>query len=265
MERGPLDELFGLVRFLRGENGCPWDRAQTVDTILSDLIEEAYELQWARAGLSSRDVFEETGDVLFVLVFAVALLQETDPSFDLDNVASHAYEKIKRRHPHVFGDAVAKTPTESLTHWNRIKAEEKKGEPQVTRTFSDVPGNLPPLRRADKIQRIAADAGFDWPDAAGIIAKIREELHEVEELLAGGARRDAAPQIVEEIGDLFFSVSNLSRFLDIDPEQSLTRANSKFVARYRAMEDLARRDGRRVEDLTLGEMDRYWEEAKKQG
>jgi MazG family protein len=264
MEGGPIDKLFDLVRYLRGENGCPWDRAQTVDTILSDLIEEAYELQWARANLSSRDVFEESGDVLFVLVFAIALLHETDPAFDLERIAEHAFEKIKRRHPHVFGDAVAKTPTESLTHWNRIKAEEKKDELHAKRTFADVPGNLPPLRRADRIQRIAADAGFDWPDAAGIIAKIREEIDEVEELLTGASRQGAPPRIAEEIGDLFFSVSNLSRFLDIDPELSLAHANSKFVARYRAMEDLARRDGRRLEDLTLEELDRYWEQAKKQ-
>jgi tetrapyrrole methylase family protein/MazG family protein len=264
MEPAPLDKLFELVRRLRGENGCPWDRAQTVETILSDLVEEAYELQWARASLTRREVLEETGDVLFVLVFAVALLQETDAEFDLDHVAALAHEKIKRRHPHVFGDAVARTPSESLTHWNRIKAEEKKGAPGGKRSFGDVPGNLPPIRRAEKIQRIAAEAGFDWPDTDGILAKIREEVDEVEELLARRTGEDVTEALADEIGDLYFSVTNLSRFLDVDPHASLEHANAKFIARYRLMEDLAVRDGRRLTDLTLEEMDRYWDKAKKQ-
>jgi len=260
MEPGAVDRLFDLIRALRGENGCPWDREQTVEDILSDLVEETYELQWARASLSSEDVFDEAGDVLFVLVFAIALLQEKDPSFTIEGIAEHAYEKIKRRHPHVFAGEVAGTSVESLAHWDRVKAEEKKGTPGEKPSIAGVPRNLSPIRRAEKIQRIAAKSGFDWPDAAGILAKIREEVAEVEDLLGAGRPQDLA----EEVGDLYFSVANLSRFLDIDGEASLARATAKFVARYHAMEELARRDGRAIEDLTLEEMDRYWEEAKKQ-
>jgi MazG family protein len=261
MEPGAVDRLFDLIRVLRGENGCPWDREQTVEDILSDLVEEAYELQWARASLSRDDVFEETGDVLFVLVFAIALLSEKDPSFTIERIADHAYAKIRRRHPHVFGNEVAETSRESLAHWDRIKAEEKNETPRDRSGFRDVPANLSPIRRAEKLQKIAAKSGFDWPDSAGILDKIREEIVEVEALLGAGDPRALA----EEIGDLYFSVTNLSRFLDVDGEASLVRANAKFVARYEAMKALAWRDGHRLEDLTLEQMDRYWEEAKKLG
>jgi tetrapyrrole methylase family protein/MazG family protein len=261
MEQGAVDRLFDLIRVLRGENGCPWDREQTVEDILSDLVEEAYELQRARANSSPEEVFEETGDVLFVLVFAVALLHEKDPSFTIERIAEHAHAKIKRRHPHVFGGEEAKDSRESLAHWDRIKAEEKSERHGERPPLSEVPANLSPIRRAEKIQRIAAKSGFDWPDAAGIVAKIREETAEVEALLGTGRETELA----EEVGDLYFSVTNLSRFLDIDGEASLTRANAKFVARYRAMAEIARRDGHRIEDLTLEQMDRYWEEAKKRG
>jgi tetrapyrrole methylase family protein/MazG family protein len=259
MEQNAVDRLFDLVRVLRGEKGCPWDREQTVEDILSDLVEEAYELQWARAKSAAEDVFDETGDVLFVLVFAIALLHEKDPSFTVERVASHAHAKIVRRHPHVFGGEEARDSRESLAHWDRIKAEEKQERPAEKPSFADVPANLPPIRRAERLQRIAAKSGFDWPDAAGIIAKIREEAAEVEALLGAGRKA----QLAEEIGDLYFSVANLSRFLGIDGEASLALANAKFVARYLAMEELALRDGHRIEELSLDEMDRYWEEAKR--
>ena len=258
MDDGSLAGLFDLIRLLRSERGCPWDRAQTVDDILSDLIEEAYELQWARARGADDEVFEETGDVLFVLAFAIALLQEKDPAFTLERVARHAYEKIKRRHPHVFGDASATTPGESVVHWDRVKTEERSGDCAGLPSPKDVPANLPPIRRAEKMQRYAAKAGFDWRDPAGILDKIREEVGEVETLL----HQHPTPRIAEEIGDLFFSVVNLSRFLGIDAESAFASANAKFAARYDAMAALVRRDGHRLQDLTLEEMDRYWEEAK---
>jgi tetrapyrrole methylase family protein/MazG family protein len=259
MQNGSLARLFELVRVLRGEDGCPWDRAQTVEDILSDLIEETYELQWARARKAPDEVFEETGDVLFVLVFAIALIQENDPTFTIERLADHALEKIRRRHPHVFGDAVAKTAGESLVHWNKVKADEKREGTTGIHTPSDVPANFSPIRRAEKMQKLAAAAGFDWGDPAGILAKIREEAAEVEALLHG----TPTPQIAEEIGDLFFSVVNLSRFLDIDAEASIAAANAKFAARYDAMVALIHRDGLRMDNLTLEQMDRYWEQAKK--
>jgi MazG family protein len=198
------------------------------------------------------------GDVLFVLTFAIALVQEKDPSVTVEKIASDVHTKIKRRHPHVFGDAVATTTGESLAHWNRIKAEEKDGQ---TSLFSGVADDLPPMRKADKIQRLAADRGFDWPDTTGILRKIREEANEVEASLSG----ESEERIREEIGDLFFSVVNLSRFLNIDGEAALERTNAKFVERYQAMETLAANEGRRLEDMTLEEMDTFWERTKNRG
>lgn len=258
MDNGSLSKLFDLIRFLRSEKGCPWDRAQTADDIISDLIEEAYELQWAQARRAPDEVFEETGDILFVLSFAIALLQEKDPTFTVERIADHAYEKIKRRHPHVFGNASAATPGESLVHWDNVKADEQKHKSRGPHSPSHVPANFSPIRIAEQMQRRAAKAGFDWGDPSGILDKIREEVAEVEALVP----EPSTPKIAEEVGDLFFSVVNLSRFLDIDAEAAFAAANAKFAARYDAMVALIHADGHHLEDLTLKEMDRYWEQAK---
>lgn len=259
MANGSMQRLFDLIRLLRSDRGCPWDRAQNAEDIVSDLIEEAYELQWAQVRGDAGEVFEEAGDVLFVLAFAIAILQEKDPTFTLERIADHAYEKIKRRHPHVFGGKSAATPSESLVHWDRVKTDERGGKSAELLSPSSVPANFPPIRRAEKMQRRAARAGFDWGDPSGILEKIREEVGEVEALLGGGS----TPKLAEEVGDLFFSVVNLSRFLDIDAEAAFAAANAKFAARYDAMAALVAQDGRRLQDLTLEEMDHYWEEAKR--
>lgn len=259
MNDGSLTKLFELIATLRGENGCPWDREQTPDNILSDLIEETYELQWAHRDGSHDDVFEEMGDVVFVLVFAIYLLHEQDPSFTTERLTQHAYDKIKRRHPHVFGDAVARDKSEGLAHWERIKSEEKSGKGDDADLFADLPGNLPPIRHAEKIQKRAAGVGFDWSEPSGILDKIREELEEVERSITDGDQR----RLQEEIGDLYFSVVNLSRFFKLDGAKALTDANAKFIRRYREMDRLIRADKRRLEDMTLAQMDEYWERAKR--
>lgn len=258
MQSDALEKLFDLIDVLRGENGCPWDREQDATGILSDLVEETYELQWAHAQNEKEEILEELGDVVFVLVFAIRLLQEEYPDLTLDHVTSLAHDKIKRRHPHVFGDAVARTKDEGLAHWNRMKDEENKAKPASSGTFEDVPGSLPPIRRAEKIQRRAASVGFDWADTSGIMKKIREEIDELETVL-----HDGSDSLTEaEVGDLFFSVLNLSRFLNIDMDKALTGANAKFVRRFVAMEKLVAADGRRLSDMTLEEMDSYWDKVK---
>lgn len=256
MKNDELRKLSDLIDVLRGENGCPWDIAQKPAGILSDLVEEVHELQWAHAEGKREAVREELGDVVFVLVFALKLLQETYPDISLDDVTSAVYEKIHRRHPHVFGNHVATTKEEGLAHWNRVKAGETKAGREEN-VFADLPGSLPPIRRAEKIQRRAAGVGFDWADTVGIFRKIREEIDELEIALRG--RREEAEG---ELGDLFFSVINLSRFLNVDGEKALTAANAKFVARFLKMEKLAADDGRRLASMTLDEMDGYWERAK---
>lgn len=256
MNNDELKKLSDLVDTLRGEGGCPWDQEQKARDILSDLVEEVHEFQWAHADGTREDVAEEGGDVLFVLVFAIKLLQEEFPELTLEHLTSRVHEKIIRRHPHVFGDQTAGTKEEGLAHWNRMKAEEKKhSRPDI---FSDIPGALPPVRRAEKIQRRAARVGFDWPDSRGIFDKLREEIDELETAIET-AKKELTE---EEVGDLLFSVINLSRFLNIDSEKALTGTNAKFVRRFRVMEGLIKSDRGRLENMSLEEMDRYWEKAK---
>jgi tetrapyrrole methylase family protein/MazG family protein len=252
-----IEQLFELIVRLRGPDGCPWDREQTLDDILSDLVEEAYELEWARRQ-HPQGLFEEMGDVLFLVCFAIAVKHETDPEFTIDRIARHAHDKIYNRHPHVFGDAKADTPDESLVHWERIKAEERARKNADGEVLDGVAGNLPPIRLAEKIQERAASVGFDWDDPAGIFAKLREEIDELETSLKKGERAE----IKEELGDLLFSVINMTRFLNIDASGALNATNSKFVRRFGLMEGMIHADGKRLPDMTLAEMDEYWTRAK---
>ena len=251
-----LDGLFHLVKRLRGADGCPWDRAQRLDDVLSDLIEEAYELEWAGTHHGAEELMDEMGDVLFLLCFALSIRRESDPDFTLARVATHAHDKIKGRHPHVFGQETASTPEESIVHWERSKAAER--ERRGGGALEGVAGNLPPLRHAVKIQDRAGSVGFDWDETGPVIAKLREEIEELEEALAGGDRAE----IENETGDVLFAAANVSRFLKIDADEALQRSNSKFIRRFELMEAMIRADGRRFQDMTLDEMDVYWERAK---
>lgn len=259
MDNGPLQQIFDIITTLRGKDGCPWDQEQTAENILSDLVEETYELQWAHENESPDAVLDEAGDVLFVYVFAVMLLNEKHSAITLQSLADHAYKKIKRRHPHVFGDDSAKTKEEGLAHWERMKATEKKESASDTDVFKDVPGNLPPLRRAEQIQKRAARVGFDWTDTRGILAKIREEIVEIEEALV----EQSSERVTEEVGDLFFSVANLARFLHIDSERALNDANAKFVRRFCRMQELAEKDGHTVDALDITSLEQLWQRAKR--
>jgi MazG family protein len=253
-----IDRLCRLVQILRGESGCPWDKEQKFEDVPPSIIEEAYELDWASARRSRDEVLEELGDVLFLVCFAIEILREEDKHITIDRIASRTYEKIKRRHPHVFGDKTAATKEESIAHWNLEKEKEKSAASSEKSALSGVPENLSPIKRAEELQRHAAKVGFDWPEATGIIEKLREEIDEIDRCLLDGPRE----KLIEETGDLFFSVSNLSRFLDINGESSLERANAKFSDRFRKMESLILDDGKRLEEMTLEEMDLYWDRVK---
>jgi MazG family protein len=252
-----LARVFSLIARLRAPDGCPWDRAQTLGDVLSDLIEESYELEWAGKGHGEHELFEEFGDVLFVLCFALFIKHETSPNFTLAALADRAHDKIKSRHPHVFGDAKAATPDESIVHWERMKREERARKGGGV--LDGIAGSLPPLRHAVKIQERAGGVGFDWDDVAGTVAKLREEVDELEAALRGGNRAE----VEDEMGDVLFAAANVGRFLKIDTDDALRQSTAKFIRRFTAMEAMIAADGRRFEDMTLKEMNAYWIRAKK--
>lgn len=258
MKERSIQELLDLIHTLRGEGGCPWDRELTLGQVIGSVIEEAYELQWAHQIGDSDEIFDELGDVLFLTVFAAALFEEELPAATIDAIAARAHEKIVRRHPHVFGGETARSRQESIEHWNRVKAGEDAGRRRADTVLGDIMKNLPPLRRAEQVQRAAAAVGFDWNDAHGIFEKLYEEIEEAQHVTADGSREE----IQDEIGDLLFTIINLARFLDIDPEEALSHSNAKFIARFTAMERLIERDSRKLRDMTLEEMDVYWERVK---
>lgn len=253
-----LTRLFELIATLRGPGGCPWDREQKFEDVLSDLVEEAYELEWAGTHHGGAEVLDEMGDVLFLVCFAMSIRRESDPDFSIDRIAGHAYEKIYSRHPHVFGDESAGTAEESIVHWEAMKRREREQKDARAGALDGVAGNLPPLRHSEKIQERAAAVGFDWSDVGDIIAKVREETAELEQAVSSGDREE----IAHEIGDLFFAVVNVARFLKLDPEGLLNRSTSRFIRRFEAMERMIGKAGRRFQDMDLAEMDVYWERAK---
>lgn len=255
----------GLVttnELLRGE--CPWDSRQTHHTLVAHLVEETYETVDAISGLPVEApggdpdygayavLEEELGDLLLQVVFHATLAREAG-AFDIDEVAEGVRRKLVSRHPHVFGDVQAEEVSEVLANWEELKTQEK-GRLSL---MDDVPMALPGIARADKIQKRAATVGFDWPSAGPVFAKVGEELAE---LRAAGADRDA---VTSELGDLFFTIVNLSRHLEVDPEIALTRANDKFTARFRAMEAACAGAGVSLRELTTVELDERWEAAKR--
>ncbi len=255
-----IQKVLDLIATLRGPNGCPWDREQKLSDVLSDLVEESYELQWAGQQQNEAELKDEMGDVLFLLCFAVSVARDEGHEFTVDELAQHAHEKIKNRHPHVFGDDRAATAEESIVHWERMKAAERAAKAPDASVFTDMAGNLPPLRRAEKIQERAASVGFDWSQAKDVLAKLKEEINELDEVVESGDRA----RVQDELGDVLFSVVNLARFLKVDPDKSLNQTSHKFVSRFRHMESLIRDEGKALPDMTLAEMDVFWERSKRE-
>lgn len=244
------------LRVLRGENGCPWDRERSMDDIISDLINEAYELLRAEQEKQWDNVEEELGDVIFLVIFIYELYAERSGT-PLSDIVARVHRKIVRRHPHVFGSATARDSAESLAQWERIKRDEKKKR-RRTGVLDDVPPELPPLRKATEIQKKAAGVGFDWPEREGIIEKLREEIGELERAVEQGEHT----MIKEETGDCLFTIVNLARRLQVEPENALEKTTVKFISRFRTMERTARARGVSLDDLTLEEMERLWQESK---
>lgn len=249
-----VQDLEEIVRILRAPGGCPWDAEQTHESIRRNFLEEAYEAVEAIDEKSPEHLREELGDVLLQIVLH-ARMEEEAGRFDLSGVADGICKKLIYRHPHVFGDVKVSGTGEVLSNWEDLKRKEK-GQATNTDALSAVARSLPALWRAEKVQKKAKKAGFDWPDVSGALDKLSEELEELKTAVAEGSN------IEEELGDLLFSAVNVSRFVKVDTEEALTRATDKFIDRFRRVEAQARAEGRSMEEMSLAELDALWERAK---
>jgi len=261
-----IEELRRTVARLRAPGGCPWDREQTHASLRGSLLEEAHETVEAINTGNPALLREELGDLLLQVVMHAEIASESG-GFDFDAVAAEVNEKLIRRHPHVFGGADAADSDAVIRQWEAIKREERhrKGGPQERSALDGVSTALPALLYAEKIGKRAARVGFDWPEPRPILDKIREETAEVEAVLAGEPGEDGenrAQRLEEELGDLLFAVTNLTRQTGVEPEVALRRATGKFAARFRAMEALAGAAGRSLGDYSLMEMEALWEQVK---
>lgn len=252
-----IDRLLEIMHTLRSPGGCPWDIEQTHQSLIPCLIEEAYEVAEALQEDDPEAMADELGDLLLQVVFHAEIAQETG-HFDFEDIAKAIADKLVRRHPHVFGDSNVNDSESVLRQWEEIKLQEK-GASQPDYHIKRANDGLPSLMAAAKLQKKAAEVGFDWPEIEPVVDKIHEELTEVEAALG-----DNNPDhLREEIGDLLFAVVNLARKKNYDPETLLAAANTKFVNRFQQVEDLLKAEGKTFEDSSLEEMDAKWNTVKR--
>lgn len=252
-----VKRLKDIISRLRSEEGCPWDRAQSYETIKNCLVDETYEVVDAVDREDWDNLEEELGDVLLQVVF-YSDMGEEDGLFDLKTVANRVSEKMIRRHPHVFLDNKTKSIDIALEKWENMKQTEKPGT--ITESMKQLPKALPALRKSVKIQEKASQVGFDWDDVKPAFSKLTEEALELREAYRSGKKK----RMEDELGDVLFAATNIARFLEIDPEQALNSASSRFISRFAFIEDVVREKGLEMKHLSLEELDRIWEEAKRQ-
>lgn len=252
-----LKKLVDLMATLRGPDGCPWDHKQTPESLKPFLIEESFEVIDALDERNPDKIKEELGDLLFQIIFHARLAEEQG-HFTIRDVIAENVEKMVRRHPHVFGDAKVSSASEVIANWEEIKKKEKKHDDKPRSLLEGVPRSMPSLMRAHKIQERAARVGFDWNRIDEVLPKLDEEMAEFRDSLKS---KDTA-KIEEELGDIFFTLVNVSRFLKLDPEEALRKTNNKFISRFRSMEEKAAEAGKSLNNMTLDEMEQLWQEAK---
>ena len=250
-------DLENIVAVLRGPGGCPWDAEQTHESSRRDFLEEAYEVAEAIDEGDSDHLKEELGDVLLQVVFHAQMEKEAG-RFDLDDAADGVCKKLIYRHPHVFGQVEVSGSAQVLENWDKLKRKEK-GQDTHTDALNSVARSLPALWRAEKVQKKARKAGFDWDEISGPMDKLYEELDELKTAVEKNSN------IEEELGDLLFAAVNLARFVKVDCETALTAATDKFIRRFAQVEELANQQGRAMESMTLEELDKLWDEAKRKG
>jgi MazG family protein len=265
-----FEDLISLQKRLRAPNGCPWDREQTHETLRPFLAEETYEVLDALDARDTGKFANELGDLLLQIVFHAELASEAG-KFDISDVIRAVHSKMVRRHPHVFGKVKAGSSAQVLKNWEQIKAEERaseevSGAKDTDSVLDGVPHELPALLEGYQLSRRASNVGFDWENAEGILEKIREEVDEIRAALASvpakGANKDF--EVEHEVGDLFFTVVNLARFVSADPERALKSANRKFKQRFQWMERKAHEQGSRLADVSRAEMEELWNMSKAQ-
>ena len=256
-ERYDVNDLIDIVEILRSPGGCPWDIEQDHKSIRRDFLEETYEVIEAINKEDRDGLLEELGDVLLQVVFHAQIEREKN-SFDLNDVADGVCKKMIERHPHVFGNVNAETSEQVLENWDVIKKQTKSQKSQ-TESMLSIPREFPALMRADKVQKKAAKVGFDWHSVEGAFDKVSEELEELKEAVTMGVVENAN----EELGDLLFSVVNVSRFISVDSEEALTKATDKFIDRFSKVEKMAEEKGINMKETELSELDKLWDEAKK--
>lgn len=249
-----FDGLLKIMKALRSEKGCPWDKEQTRESLKPFLVEEAYEVIEAIDEGDPEKIKEELGDLLYQIVFHCQIAKERG-EFDMSDVIKKIGDKMIVRHPHVFGAAEYKTPEEVLVHWEEQKKKEGKLRESI---LEGVPKTLPSLLRAHRLQDRAARVGFDWEKVEDLLKKLDEELKEFKDAL----EKKKQSEIEDELGDIFFVLVNVSRFVGVNPEDALRKTISKFISRFRHIEMTAAEHGRKLSDMTLEEMDELWDEAK---
>lgn len=251
-----FNNILKIMSRLRGKKGCPWDKEQTTESLKPFLIEEAYEVIEAIDEKSPEKMKEELGDLLLQVVFHAQLAKERN-DFDMEDILTTLEEKLIRRHPHVFGDLSYEDAKEVLVQWEKIKKQEKANIKRES-MLDSVPKELPALLRAHRLQDKASRVGFDWKHIDDVFKKVEEEIKEFK----GAVEKKKPDEIEDELGDIFFALVNVARFLEINPEDALRKTISKFISRFRYIEEKAKEAKRELSDMTLEEMDKYWEEAK---
>lgn len=251
-----FEDLLNIMSKLRGNDGCPWDREQTYDTLKKYIIEESYEVVDAVEGGDTDKLCEELGDVLLQIVFQSQIAKENN-DFDIDDVINSICTKLINRHPHVFGTEVISKAIHVEQKWQEIKKVEK-GQATYTQVMEDVPKNLPSLMRSYKIQKRAAEIGFDWKNVEDALEKVYEEIDELKQVY----NTNDIDKISEELGDLIFSVVNVSRILKVEPETALISTINKFIKRFNYIEQSSIKSGKNLKSMSLEEMDNLWNQAK---
>ena len=253
-----ITTLLETMRMLRDkDNGCPWDIEQTLESLSPCVIEEAYEVSDAIAKKDYGNLKEELGDVLLQVIFQAEIANELK-LFNFDEIVDTLNKKLIRRHPHVFKDAPKPLSAQEQTQaWDAIKALEKNPE-DASNTFGDIPASLPPILKAKKIQKKASKKGFDWKESIDVIEKVEEELKELKLEI----QQNNNENIKDELGDLLFSIVNLSRHLELDASEAINQANHKFVKRFRLMEAEISKDNKEIDNLTSDELEEFWVRIK---